>query len=380
MKKGLILLLIILVCFAAASLITVAPGDTECEYDKEFDNDKDYIMNSDADCSDDYQYDCDDDDKDVFKECENSLWNRLVAWLKSKSEQKRQSAIITSNAVKQIIPDEDTFKTIKEKVTREKETIEQPECSAVICLDESFNEIYCPDDYDTCCGKFSECRIVECAQEYCVDDTPAYEEEYTYETDDSECQEEYNDCYDNGEAVICKGSFDACSSSFDDCTCGTSDDTGYDQAQPDFDASAPVDCATGVFVCERQVITMSGDIADSTVTCKSGFQECSMMYGNCKCGESDLIDFPTQYIGSAGIDDGGESENADSYWCDFKDKKVPCYMLPEGCTKKKNTCDKGNGIWITCDGSFEFCNKKYNGECLCGVEITSSGFMVTSAD
>jgi len=56
-------------------------------------------------------------------------------------------------------------------------------------------------------------------------------------------------------------------------------------------------------------------------------------------------------------------------------------MMPSSdCDEKQNTCDRGDGIWIACSGSFGYCNKTFSGKCLCGVENLGYGEMVTSAD
>jgi hypothetical protein len=374
MKK--LVLFIILSCLLATGI-----SAETCDYDEEYDDDGDYVMNKQADCSSSYQYDCDDSNKDTYKDCENSLWKRIKAFFtRGKDKVKDSTKItskITSSAIKKIVPD--TLPLIG-KTSAEEKAIEA-ECYATICLDNNLKDVYCPLDYEDCCEKFSSCKVVYCAEEFCE------QEEYdTYEdtststtsaTSSNSCSAEYHDCYDDGEAVLCKGDFDQCDDAFDDCTCGTGDNVAdYAQAKPDIDSSQAVECSTGVFVCDRQMITMSGDLASSTVTCKSSFQACSVLYGNCRCGNSTLTDFPTQYIGSTGVTAG--SRNADNYWCDFKGKQIPCHMMPGNCTKKKNTCNKGGDIWIGCDGTIEFCNKKYNNDCLCGVEILSSGFMRTS--
>jgi hypothetical protein len=381
-RYDLVTIIVSLVLLISASLYVAAAQDSsktlkssgkqECKYNSTFDKDGDFVMCSDAKCGFPYQYDCDDSNKDVFKDCPNSLWSRFVSWLK-KAGEPRPSSILTGNAVK-ILPNPLIKKT---SVTKQGETVPAAEdCFTVICLNDKMNEIYCPFSYDECCGKYSSCRIVKCDDEYCEQPAEYVVESYAAE-DSGECTAEYNDCYDKGTAVVCKGSFDQCAASFDGCVCGTSDQASEEgQAAPDVDTEQEVACETGVFVCRKQTITISGEVAESKVTCKESFQRCSTMYGTCVCGNSTLTDFPTKYIGSAG-DASTTGENAENYWCDYGGRKVPCYMLPGNCTKKKNTCDKGDGIYINCDGYFDFCNKKYNGKCLCGVEATSSGFMYT---
>ncbi len=391
MKKGLVMLVL-----AVASLaLVVAFADSDCDYDPSFDVDGDYIMNDGADCGGDYVYDCDDGDKDVFRDCRRSLWQRLVDWLEGAGD-ARPSNIISGSSVKRMIPGSEEMKSHIRRVSGNygEEDRSRDDCAVTICFDDDFREIYCPLEHEECCARYSDCRVVECDSEDSCEDEDAYGsyegsgEEYDgeeYDSDgyvydygngDGSCTEEYHDCFDDGEAVICKGPFDACDETFDGCTCGTSDsmDSGIEESAPDFDASEPVDCPTGVFVCKRQVITMSGDVADSTVTCKESFQRCSMTYGNCRCGNATLTDFPMQHIGGTDVDSG--SGNADAYWCDHDGREVPCYMLPGNCTKKKNTCLNEKGQWITCDGSFDYCAGRYE-ECLCGIEATTSGFMVT---
>ncbi|MBU2560845.1 MAG: hypothetical protein KKD17_00985 [Nanoarchaeota archaeon] len=405
MQKKLVLILIAIAVLLAGSVLSQAVADiSDCDYDKSFDKDNDYIMNKDADCGPDYQYDCDDSDKDVFKGCDktkiapnDSLFSRIISWLKG-GRLSEQSNIISSNAVRTMIPGSEEaiahIRRVNEQAKRQvPEAQPDSQCSVTVCRNKDLQEVYCPLPYDECCAKYSDCRVISCEEEYCVQDqgvdaadedtsSETYYDAGSYDYDDEEpCYEEYNDCMDNGEAVVCKGTFEACSESFQSCRCGSGEDLesyGEQAAEPDFTTDAPVDCDTGVFVCSRQVITMSGDVADSKVTCKESFQRCSQTYGNCQCGNATLTDFPTQYIGETGIDDAGD--NAQNYWCDYKGRQIPCYMLPESCTKKRNTCDKGNGVWVTCEGAFQYCNAKYGGDCLCGVEILSSGFMVTSSE
>ncbi|MBN1544704.1 hypothetical protein JW898_04535 [Candidatus Woesearchaeota archaeon] len=407
MQKKLVLIIIAIAVLLAGSVLSWAlTGVSDCEYDRSFDDDDDYIMNTGADCGADYQYDCDDSDKDVFRGCDEdqaapaelkvSLFSRIIAWLQGRgaAEQgNRQNNIISSNAVRTIFPGSDEaiahIKRMNEQAGEQASgTQVSGQCDSVtICRNMNLREVYCPLDYDECCEKYSECRVISCDEEYCMpEETGAavdgYPEEYHYTglDDEEPCYEEYNDCIDKGEAVVCKGPFEACAASFEGCRCGTGEDMEEygDQAEPDFTSDGPVDCDTGVFVCSRQVITMSGDVAESIVTCKESFQRCSQTYGNCRCGNTTLTDFPTQYIGETGIDDSGD--NANNYWCDYEGRQIPCYMLPGNCTKKRNTCDKGNGVWITCDGSFVYCNNKYDGKCICGVETPSTGFMVTSSE
>lgn len=377
MKKGLISFILIAVLLAAG--ISYA---ATCSYDADFDLDGDYIMNSGADCGPAYRYDCDDSDKDVFRDCGEdeetgekdsgteeqedrqqeklSWWQRFKAWLRGDSGTTPTGNTITSITSR-----------LKEKIVKKKAS--EPACEPVtICYTDDLKEIHCPLDYDECCGRYSDCRMVECdAGEECEE--PAYAEQETYNTEET-CSEEYHDCFDDGEAIICKGEFSRCAEAFDSCTCGTDDGADYEAAEPDIDSRQEVECDTGVFVCRRQTVTMDGNIADSTVTCKGSFSECSMVYGNCVCGNSSLTDFPTQRIGVEGT---GPVDDED-YWCEHLGKQVPCSRLPENCNLKKHTCDKGNGVMINCEGTIGYCNKKYDNTCLCGIESISSGFMKTS--
>ena len=360
MKKGLLV-------FILAAVLLAAAVSAECRYDPEFDNDGDYIMNSDRDCEDDYQYDCDDNDNDVFRDCEAkqvSWLRKLISWFKG--DTKKTKDIISGSSVKTLTNPISTISTIKEKLTKKTQSAKDDDCAVTICLNAELKEIYCPRDYDDCCAEYSECRIVKCdeGEEVC-------EEEETG-TEKQKCDKEYHDCIDDGEEIICKGSFRACSDAFDGCTCGTEDDVQGEQLTPEIDTSQDVDCDTGVFICSKQSISMSGDIAESIVTCKGTFQQCSIQHGECVCGNSTKTDFPTQYIGDTGE---GQEVVDEAFWCDYKGKKIPCYMMPENCNKKKNTCDKGNGVMITCDGTFDFCNRRYGGTCLCGVEMMGSGMM-----
>ncbi len=398
MKKEIVLISVFLVLILTISFASSALKSTiKCDYDEEFDSDEDFIMSDGANCPKGYQYDCDDSNKDIFKDCKTSIWSRMIAWLKGTSE--RQTNVITGNVISNMIPDAKSAKNHIDRVMKGNapsqvdEVVDQntEDCTPITICMEDFKEVFCPLSYDECDYTYDGCRVIECADAFCenrnIDEYYAYEDEeyheeysYEYSDDDKEgCTEEYNNCFDGDEEVICKGSFGACSRSFDSCTCGTEDDTSYesDQLQPDIDSHNTIECDTGVYICTRQTITMSGDIADSTVTCKESFSRCSMTYGECTCGESTLTDFPTQYIGNTGMD--YHVDNAQNYWCDYKGRDIPCYMLPENCNKKRNTCKKASGQWVTCEGTFDFCESRYE-ECLCGVEQMNSGFMVTSAD
>lgn len=383
MKRGVMIIMLLVLSALAAALVS-ATEFRECAYDEDYDLDGDYIMNKDADCGSSYQYDCDDSNKDIYKDCAKPFWTRLIEWLKGEDNQVKQKIenanLITGNTIKKIVPQQ-LPKIISASDEEEEAGSEEsgsgsvsssPSCSVNICYNSNMKEIYCPLDYSDCCEKYSNCRTV-----YCEDDSCVQEEEIVYtsaDEDTEECDEEYHDCYDNGEAVVCKGDFTSCAMSFDNCVCGTSGSGSIgEQLQPDIDASEDVNCSTGVYVCDRQQLTMSGDLASSTVTCKSSFSACSMLYGNCRCGNSTLTDFPTQYIGSA----NKQTENAQNYWCDYKGDQIPCYMLPGNCTKKTNTCKNSKGNWINCEGKFDYCQKQY-GECLCGVENIGTGILKTS--
>jgi hypothetical protein len=293
------------------------------------------------------------------------------------------AAKITSKAIEKILP--------KAAASSTDQMTNDAACSATICIKKTY-EVYCPESYAECAAKYKDCRKISCdAQDT---ESPTTETETNTE-DNAEanvediipdyvdtsgqgvCTEEYNDCYDRGTPVICKGNYDQCCASFDNCVCGTGDtaDTS-EQAKPDIDTTDSVECTTAVYVCSRQVITMSGEVASSTVTCKSDFTTCSTMYGSCVCGNSTLTDFPTKVIGSS----EDVTANANRYWCQYQDKQIPCYMMPEKCMEKKNTCEKANGIKVTCEGTFDFCNKQYGGKCYCGIESLTSGFMKTTAD
>lgn len=252
-------------------------------------------------------------------------------------------------------------------------------CSAIICFNEKLTEVLCSLSYDDCCSKYSDCRIVKCDEELesCESEEEGIEEPKIADA----CPYEYHDCRDGYEEVICKGDFESCSDSFDYCSCGTTDNAEAEEiAVPDVDSSQAVDCISGVFVCERQTFTMSGELAVSRVTCKSSFEECSLIYGNCHCGDSSLTDFPTDYVGTASSVTEEDENLYENQECNFMGRTVPCYMVQGNCSKSKNTCDKGNGIWITCKDKFSYCHKKYDGRCLCGVEIISSGVMVTKEE
>ncbi len=321
------LFLLLLVVLSIASLAKEA----FCKYDADFDKDKDYVMNKDADCGADYQYDCDDSDKDEFKGC-GSLWNRLVNFFFGDDDNT------IGNVVKNVVKGE-----VKP-------------CAANICMTAKKAEVYCPDNLDECKRKYSSCRVIECEKEPVE---VKAKKPVKRPTTVSNCTAVYHDCFDGSEEVTCKGSFSDCSNSFKNCTCGiVEEECDADVAAPDSMTVFNGTCDTNVFVCERQVIAMDGSIADSKVTCKSGFEECARLYGNCVCGNSSLTDFGVKYVGRV------------------NDTRNPNFDDGE-CTKKVNTCDKGDGIMISCEGSFEFCNKMYDDSCRCGIDSVSSGFMVT---
>jgi len=274
------------------------------------------------------------------------------------------TSLISGNAIEKILPK--TANTSAGKV-----------CSAIICS-KAGKEVYCPLSTKECSIKYSACRTINCETETAKKTTTQKSNSTMQKTasnnalsnpGDDVCTAEYNDCYDNGKPVVCKGDYEQCCSSFQNCVCGMSDTT-EEQATPDIDLSNSGNCTTGVFRCNKQVMALDGTIATSTVTCKSDFRTCSATYGNCACGNSSLTDFPTQYVG----------DTQDNYWCEYLGKKIPCYMVPDHCTLKKNTCFKDNDVKVTCDGSFDYCNKLYDGNCVCGIEIISSGFMTKSSD
>lgn len=363
MEKGLIFILVFAILAAAVSA-------EDCRYDPRYDFDNDKVMSEGAGCGDEYVYDCDDNDKEISKGCENTLWDRFVSWFKG--ENRKPSRLISGSSVKKLA---NPISTIKEKVVKRQEpAAAQSDCSVTICLNADLKEIYCPLDYADCCAEYTKCRVIECdpGEDVCEDDG----EEPVTDTG-PECDKDYHDCIDDGEEIICKGSFRACSDAFDECSCGTEDEVEGEQLTPEIDTSQDVDCDTGVFICSKQSISMSGDIAESVVTCKGTFQQCSVQHGECVCGNSTKTDFPTQYIGDTGK---GEDTIEDVFWCEYNSKKIPCYMMPENCNKKKNTCDKGNGVMITCDGTFDFCNKRYAGTCLCGIETMGYGMMDTGSE
>jgi hypothetical protein len=388
MKK--LVLFAILLTISAGLALGLTSAAKECKYNSKFDKDKDYVMNSLANCSSAYEYDCDDSNKDTYKDCEKSVWQRIIDFFKGANSKAKASVVnsknvITGNPIQKLLP---PIPALTQK------KFDPNNCSATICLNDQFTEIYCPLPYAECCAKYTECRVVACDAALCEadeEDEDEDEAEYPYDAEESgsedadegnfpdsgTCTEEYNDCYDNSVAVTCKGSFEDCSASFERCKCGTSETEMAEQATPDMTIDGSEECGTGVYVCDRKVVTMSGDVADSSVTCKGTFQRCSSVYGNCQCGNSTKTEFPTKYVGQTG---GETCENDAGYWCDYRGKKIPCYMMPGNCTKKKHTCENERRIKINCDGYFDFCNKKYNGNCLCGVEILNSGYMVTKAD
>jgi len=329
---------IVIIMLFVLVLSVLVFAKTGCKYDPKFDKDKDYIMNDAASCGSDYAYDCDDNDKDVYKGCHSWLWQKILDLFSKKTD----STKISGTAVAAVSKTDET-----EKV-----------CAANICT-KSNTEIYCTEDIDSCKEKYGECRIVKCDVEKTVPTSVKTQNKSAKGV----CTSEYNDCYDRGEAVTCKGTFTACCDSFDNCICGTEEvkDSSLETAVPDFDATENVSCDTGIFICERQSMTIDGNLAKSVVTCKSSFTECAMMYGSCRCGNATLTTVPAKYIGDTGM-------------------ARPIGMDNGKCTKKKHRCDKGNGVMITCDGSFDYCNKRYNNLCRCGIDQATSGFMVTSSD
>ena len=263
----------------------------------------------------------------------------------------------------------------------------EDDCSVTICYALDDTEVYCPEDPDACREKYLECRMVKCADDTGPAETGTEEyddyyaerdTEYEYTTSDLEesaCDEIYNDCYDEGQPITCKGPFELCDASFEDCVCGSEDDH-EDSAEPEFDSGEAPDCDTGVYVCEKYSVSMDGTPTTSKVTCKSSFVTCSATYGKCDCGDSSLTDFGTITVGDAG------GEGTVDYECEFEGKTVPCYMVvedPKLCSKSSHTCKSGER-WLQCEGSMPYCNNLHGGKCLCGVEDLGYGEYTTSDD
>ncbi len=279
---------------------------------------------------------------------------------------------ITGNSLKEAV------KSVPVKV---KQTVSDKidnfrDCKAIICFDNK-KEIFCKDSFSECDNRFSDCRIVWCpaddSQDSAEDKSSDQEsQEYAYRsydssTDDPEdknyCSEEYNDCVtDDGESIICHGSFEDCLNSFASCSCGTessSYDTSPGSSTIDFNKDASemekktLSCTTGVFICDKVSLSSDGTPTTSKVECKSSFAECSRIYGECSCGNR-----------SSWFDPG----SSDIKMCDWHDRKVPCSELNvSDCHEKRHTCYKGDGVIVNCDGSFDYCNNRYEGECLCGL-------------
>ncbi|NQU78902.1 hypothetical protein HQ545_03980 [Candidatus Woesearchaeota archaeon] len=304
--------------------------------------------------------------------------------------------IITGDTITKLLPAKPTAFYTEEDVA-------ELDCGVVVCLGKTLGDIYCPLNFMECREKFRACRIIKCADEfmteedesnnqvydsdsknndsdhnydYTIDYTTDYTTDYI-ETLDGEtdmlkmsvCEYESHDCMDGDEKIVCRGRYEDCAHSFQECVCGTEYNSQDSvDADPDIETLSD-ECDTGTYICRSQQITISGEVAESAITCKSSFEECSMIYGGCECGNSTLIEFPTKTLG----------DGTSKYWCSHLGRIVPCYMMPDNCNKKRNTCDKGNGAWITCEGSFEYCSTKHNNRCLCGVEAISSGFMDTDS-
>lgn len=408
MKRELITLFFAVIAFLMVLSLTTNVLGSECEYDADFDNDADYVMREGVACGIDYHYDCDDNDRYTWKDCDESdsvknskhiissaekdsekdekessedekeklsFWQRIKNFFKGKS----QESMISGKSVTEKVSD-----TLKSSVA-----IVKPYCAANICYNSNNQEIYCPGDFDKCADEYSMCRIVPCDDEcLTVEDVS---EEYDYVEQDSgeyystetvdynpeesgrECTEEYNDCYDDGVAITCKGAFVDCDASFQGCICGSSEEI-IEEAKADYDSGIAPDCDTGIYVCHKFSLAMDGTPTTSKVTCKSSFTECSMLYGECECGDSSLTDFGTKRIGDA----GGDAETA-SGKCEFCGDMVPCYMIvedPKLCSKSTHTCKDGDR-WLQCDGSKPYCDKLYDAKCLCGVENLGYGDFVT---
>jgi hypothetical protein len=116
-----------------------------------------------------------------------------------------------------------------------------------------------------------------------------------------------------------------------------------------------------VYVCEKTGFAIDGSATKSQVTCRGNIQQCSIVYGACRCGDTSLLDFPTTIEGT-NVD--VESDTL----CDFYGDKVPCNQINPSCHLSKNRCKNTDNRWLICEGSFAFCSIKYGGMCLCGLE------------
>ena len=74
-----ILVLFCIIIVLGLPFIAIAEADFNCQYKSQYDVDGDYSMNNNADCGEDYSYDCDDSDSTIYTNCKKGLWN----WLKS---------------------------------------------------------------------------------------------------------------------------------------------------------------------------------------------------------------------------------------------------------------------------------------------------------
>ncbi|HII71329.1 TPA: hypothetical protein HA265_01080 [Candidatus Woesearchaeota archaeon] len=312
-----------------------------------------------------------------------SFWSKVIDFFT-----KPKYNPITGHAVEEEIQKtrsavEKTTTAVKSTGSRIKETVKEAtnirDCKAVICYKDD-EEIFCPDSEANCESQYDDCRTVWCYSEPKPAPTASPDEkedpatyEYvppedvldSYDLENEQCVEQYNDCTtDAGEDIVCHGDYEDCCNAFARCSCGTGGSKPSDLLDFQEDAAADAaergDCLSDEYLCKKVGIAMSGDPIESTVECKASYPECAARYGECRCANLTTSWFDDLEIGDV----------ASSQWCDWEGKQVLCSMLPENCDKKKNTCDKGNGVFITCDGSLDFCNEKYDGRCLCGLSFT----------
>ncbi len=251
---------------------------------------------------------------------------------------------------------------ISERITG---AITAQSCEANLCL---YNDkkYFCPEELTVCEKQFDSCEVIKCLGEKpeAATKKPAdqiMKEQTAYNT----CNEEYNECITKDEEeVICHGSFKDCSHAFESCECGTENTEEVDSEDSTLDFKSDADkkfeeqgnCDTGVYICEKNSISMSGKPVSSTVECKSSYSDCSVRYGDCSCGEA------TEWF---------EEPKPKGPLCDWNSMKVECDRIAEhhnDCNKPKNLCDKGNGIMIQCDGAIGYCWDTYNDLCICGNE------------
>jgi len=278
-----------------------------------------------------------------------------------------------------------TGQTVKETVSEvsdnAKAHIKFPakSCDVVIC-EKDGEEIYCPDFFDICRDEYDDCRIVWCEGQKPEKKKVSASESAVYVSADyvladDECTEVYNDCINEaGEEIICHGGYEDCVNAFPDCSCGnsgseavqrirSSDQEGSDSTTLDFNQDTKemeqknLACDTGIFLCKKKAYSISGDYVSSTVECKGSYAQCVRVYGECVCGNTTLEWF--------------DKEDAVD-WCAWNGMQARCDMIYEDaqdCKEKRQTCDKGNGIMVTCDGSLVYCNSRYDDRCLCGIEM-----------